>query len=165
MEQLTYKEFYTKHTKYIIYTFVCFVLAITAYIFQAFIYINLTDSAPKGIYIRTFSALQTGDWVISHLNGDYSHLDIKGDKLLLKKIIASQGDDYEVDFSRLKINNHIYPIFNNKKLPHLVNGKHKVPKDYFLLLNDHKLSFDSRYFGPVHRDKIICKVKLVYTFK
>ncbi len=128
-------------------------------------YQNLSVSAPIGIYCRSYLSPKTEDYVITRLPQEITGLNVKDDTLLIKKIVASQGALYEVNFQEMTINNNKYPISQEKKLPHLKNGKFSVPENKVMLINDSPISFDSRYFGPVDQNNIIGKIFLLIDYE
>ena len=129
------------------------------------LYINVTDSAPKGIYMVSFNQnLRYGDYVIVSLPVDVPKLHVEKGFLLLKQVRGFPGDKYTVSKHVLEIRGETYKIFHQEGLPELSIGERKVPKDKMLLLNDRELSFDSRYLGPISKALIVKKVDLVLPY-
>jgi type IV secretory pathway protease TraF len=130
------------------------------------LYINVTDSAPKGIYMVSLNQkLHCGDYVIVSLPVDVPKLHVKKGFLLLKQVRGFPGDEYTIFNDALENKGKEYTIFHQEGLPELAVGEHKVPEDEMLLLNDRKLSFDSRYLGPISKDLIVKKVDLVLPYE
>ena len=130
------------------------------------LYINVTDSAPKGIYMMSFNQnLHYGDYVIVSLPVDVPKLHVKKGFLMLKQVRGFTDDEYTIFNDALEIKGKEYEIFHQEGLPELSVGERKVPKDEMLLLNDMELSFDSRYLGPISKTLIVKKVNLVLPYE
>lgn len=133
-----------------------------------YLFLNLTASAPIGIYVKSSGELQKGDYIILDLpknikdqitdrpwyNGEY----------LLKKIGAEEGESFEIRhdtfFVQDKYFGQIYKKdSNNKALPQLKEGRYIIQKDYILPVSPYSKSFDGRYYGAVSKINIITKVK------
>lgn len=132
------------------------------------IVVNLSRSLPRGLYVRTSSTisvgklvvlcahkLKSGAWVTARgYTGAGNCAD--GTAPLIKPVAAmgpSQvfitdngvliGDKLAADSKPLKTDSNTQP------LP-VLRGKIRIPENsLFLLSNHHRLSLDSRYFGPV----------------
>lgn len=131
-----------------------------------YIFVNQTSSAPEGVYIRTWSTEYSyGDYVIIQLAEDIPALHAKKGLFLLKRIAGMPGDTYCVYDDRLELNGIIYPIYRKVGLPSLSSGADKVDNDCYFLLNEKQDSFDSRYFGEIKKSDIVCKVRLLVSFK
>ena len=130
------------------------------------LYINVTDSAPKGIYMVSFNQnLHYGDYVIVSLPVDVPKLHVEKGFLLLKQVRGFPDDEYTIFNDSLEIRGEEYKIFHQEGLPELAVGERKVPEDEMLLLNDMELSFDSRYLGPISKNLIVKKVDLVLSYE
>lgn len=130
------------------------------------LYINDTNSAPKGIYMVSFNQnLHDGDYVIVSLPVDVPKLHVEKDFLLLKQVRGFPGDEYTIFNDALEIKGREYKIFHQEGLPELSVGERQVPKDEMLLLNDMELSFDSRYLGPISKILIVKKVDLMLPYE
>lgn len=123
---------------------------------------NLTDSGPHGIYVYSLDQeLHYGDWCVVKLPCSVMKLGVDEGYKLIKKVSAFEGDTYEVSNNKLIVNGVSYPITRVDYLPQIKNGQYIVPANHHLYLNDYHLSFDSRYFGPVSKDNLQCKVILI----
>ncbi|MDU2065297.1 MAG: S26 family signal peptidase [Sporomusaceae bacterium] len=130
------------------------------------LYINDTDSAPKGIYMVSLNQkLHYGDYVIVSLPVDVPKLHVEKGFLLLKQVRGFPDDEYTVFNNALEIRGEEYKIFHHEGLPELAVGERKVPEGEMLLLNDMELSFDSRYLGPISKKLIVKKVDLVLPYE
>lgn len=129
------------------------------------LYINVTDSAPKGIYMVSFNQnLHYGDYVIVSLPVDVPKLHVEKGFLLLKQVRGFPGDKYTVSKHVLEIRGETYKIFHQEGLPELEAGERQVPENEMLLLNNMELSFDSRYLGSISKALIVKKVDLVLPY-
>lgn len=130
------------------------------------LYVNVTDSAPRGIYMISFNPnLHYGDYVIVSLPVDVPELHVEKGFLLLKQVRDFSGDEYRVSEDALEIQGKDYKIFHQEGLPQLEAGKRLVPEDEMLLLNDTEISFDSRYLGPISKSLIVKKVDLLLPYE
>ena len=129
-------------------------------------YRNVTNSAPRGIYmVSMHQNLHYGDYVIVSLPIDVPKLHVERGFLLLKQVRGFPGDKYMVFNDALEIRGEEYKIFHQEGLPELAVGERKVPEDEMLLLNDMELSFDSRYLGTISKALIVKKVNLVLPYE
>jgi len=130
------------------------------------LYINSTDSAPRGIYMMSLNQkLHYGDYVIVSLAVDVPKLHVERGFLLLKQVRGFPDDEYLVTDDALEIRGKRYKIFHQEGLPELDAGEKQVPENEMLLLNDVELSFDSRYLGPIQKDLIVKKVDLLIPYE
>lgn len=129
-------------------------------------YSNVTNSAPRGIYMVSMNQnLHYGDYVIVSLPIDVPKLHVEKGFLLLKQVRGFPGDKYMVFHDALEIRGEEYKIFHQEGLPELAVGERKLPEGEILLLNDMELSFDSRYLGPISKKLIVKKVDLVLPYE
>lgn len=129
-------------------------------------YINVTDSAPRGIYMVSLNQnLHYGDYVIVSLPVDVPKLHVEKGFLLLKQVRGFPGDGYLISDDTLAIRGENYRIFHQEGLPELEAGERQVPDNGMLLLNDMERSFDSRYLGPISKDLIVKKVDLLLPYE
>ena len=129
-------------------------------------YRNTTDSATRGLYLKTFSQeLHYGDYVIVELPMDVPSLHVQQGFLLLKRVRGFSGDSYRIEEGRLSLGDADYPIYPVAGLPQQDDGIKFVPDGELLLLNDMEKSFDSRYFGPVSQGNVVAKVSLFLSYE
>lgn len=135
---------------------------------QAGIRINLTDSAPRGIWItHDVGSLKRG-MIVSVCPPESQALAIMkaknlipyGDcpsevRPLLKAIGAVAGDTVTVSRNSVSVNGEPVPNSSVIGRPILKEGAYKVaPGEVWLFSTYVPNSFDSRYFGPVKADHI-----------
>jgi len=136
---------------------------------------NTTDSYPFGFYQTQpiDRAIQRGDLVAFCLpTGDYTQLITdrgcigegscdSGLTSLIKRVYGLAGDRVVISAEGVRVNGgelieHSSPITHDRKgrpLPQMASGT--VDKDHYAMFSEyHPLSFDSRYFGTIHRDNI-----------
>lgn len=153
-----------KRLKFVIYItlgIILFLLSLRCFSGELF-FENRTSSAPQGIYLRSFGRLSYDDYVIVALDRDVAAL--KEGYLLLKRVKGFPGDVYIVNKRGVTIRGQFFPAKHLRGIPHLEEGAYIVPKGKCLLLNDSDESFDSRYIGPMGRDRIRAKVKMLLPY-
>ena len=126
-------------------------------------YVNHTASAPRGLYLALSVEPSYGDYVNVSCPKDVPPLATK-DELLLKRLRGVPGDVYVVTDDALFLNGEYYPLFHAKYLPILPKGTYTVPEGYYFLLNDHPKSFDSRYLGPIAKERVHSKMILLLDY-
>ncbi|MBF0451288.1 MAG: S26 family signal peptidase [Candidatus Magnetomorum sp.] len=163
-------------------SFICIVAVSVSFVLASFFLshhyvIQISSSLPCGVYkkkaisetiligqivlvvlspeIRSFMINQ--QWIPAHLN-----------YFLMKPVAARPGDHVRITPDAVYIN-HQYkgPVKQvdqeGKHLPHyLFDGILK--KNTYFLLGTAQNSFDSRYFGPIHKQSIINSVEPFITF-
>lgn len=149
--------------------------------------INNTDSLPRGIYhISNDNIIKRNDIVVfcppkneflefAKLNGYWGNLKLVCDNITpkyMKKVVGLPGDNiiinsYGVYINNKKIkNSEPYKDILSDKIFKNYSKKIKLKdKEYFLMSDYNKLSFDSRYFGIVKKEDIIYKVFPLFTYK
>ena len=139
------------------------------------IIINTTDSYPIGLYQKKVidRPIQRGDLVMFCLpKGNHAELILtrgylprgscdSGLQPLLKRVYAVPGDEIIVDSYGVSVNyadviKNSIPIREDtqgRELPLMESGI--IPANHYGVFSAyHPRSFDSRYFGPIHRDSI-----------
>lgn len=129
---------------------------------------QVSSSMPKGWYLsRPIDHLQRGDWVFLSPPSFarvylLKHHWLPDSGILLKSIQALPGDWVCQQHARLMINEHVAAILVERDI-----DQHKIEKrtfcqyltedEYLVLGISDRRSYDSRYFGPVHRSQILAK--------
>ena len=141
----------------------CFIM-IAVTIFTKPIFVNMSASAPQGVYLAIpFSSYNYGDFIIVSCPKDYPPVAQK-DMNLLKTVRGFPGDTYTITDKDIQISGKSFPIYHSAKLPSLPTGTFIVDEETVLCLNDSEISFDSRYIGPIPVENIKNKVILLLDF-
>lgn len=124
-----------------------------------FLVINTTKSFPPGIYMKTHGPVHRGDLVLvcpedNEVNrygrdhGFISYGVCPGRYgYLIKRIVGSEGDLVEFSGEVVRVNG--IPLKNSARQPSIpsrMDGSVKLYEEV-LVMSEHPLSFDSRYFG------------------
>lgn len=138
---------------------------------QYILVINTTRSFPLGIYLKTYGPIHWGDIVLMcPEDNEVSRFGRERGLIsygvcpsrfgyLIKRVEALDGD--RVDFSRDAIRVNGLPLKNSSRqqaIPARVDGAVELHHQA-LLMSEHPLSFDSRYFGPVSTDTLCTPLK------
>jgi len=135
-------------------------------------YLNITPSAPIGIYVVTHNQeLHANDYVIVQENHRLEPFygSKRPPSYLLKHIAGMPGDTMLVTQHSVQINDgEIYPTLSTTSqgmpLTHLPEGIYILQEDEYFVANHPERSYDSRYFGPVKRGEIQAVVKPIWIF-
>ena len=131
---------------------------------------NVTRSAPTGLYSIEQGSWHVGDRVAvkpAELLAD--DLDRRGvlprGKLLIKRIVAGQGDEVCRDGADITVNGSAAAVARDvsgsgEKLPVWLGCRTLGPLDV-LLLGDTADSYDGRYFGVTSADDILGRVSML----
>ena len=131
---------------------------------------NVTRSAPTGLYSIEQGSWHVGDRVAvkpAELLAD--DLDRRGvlprGKLLIKRIVAGQGDEVCRDGADITVNGSAAAVARDvsgsgEKLPVWLGCRTLGPSDV-LLLGDTADSYDGRYFGVTSTDDILGRVSML----
>ena len=138
--------------------------------FSIYFFLQLTDSMPKGIYLRKKipEKIEVGDiivfrppYIAKKLIYNRGWYLFKKKYNLIKQVMAVEGDEVKINLKDgLLINNkYVGPVceYDSKGLPLPVfKGKFKILKNEIFFVSSYcKNSFDSRYFGPVKKNSLI----------
>lgn len=134
--------------------------------------INITKSEPTGIYIRDFSPVKKGDYVIirkADVENFLIYTNVTIEDGLLKNIVATEGDSYIIKDDKFIVGNISVNIQKNvssgRTLPQLKEGQYIVEKNNFLAISTYNEdSFDSRYMGELSKYAIVAKVRPLILF-
>lgn len=133
---------------------------------------NATSSAPIGLYaIQHGAEARVGDMVAAFAPEPYRSLAarrayVPADVPLVKLVAAVSGDRICASGKHILVARHVAAIrlradSRGRALPWW-NGCRRLGKGQVLLLSDNPLSFDGRYFGPVKREALVGKAKLLW---
>ena len=132
------------------------------------LFVNTSTSLPLGFYhMKKVSALKRGDVIRLCLPEEISEFSVErgylrhgtcpgGSTRIGKPVLALYGDTVVVTQKTVHVRGHHSvraPIYahdqKGKRLPHAI-GTHILKEgECFLLSTYHKLSYDSRYYGPI----------------
>ena len=148
-------------------------LLLTGIVFQSlsyFFFLNITDSLPLGLYLRTpATELQKGDYIVYEPTEDVRQIVAEygwgdGKHLFLKRIGAVAGEHYSIheETQEFTIGGECHGLafaFDTQghPLPRL-RGEFIVPEGYVLPVASNPRSFDGRYTGAIPIDSITAKV-------
>lgn len=147
--------------------------------------INLTPSLPKGFWrITNDNNIERGTYASACIPLDAPMMAVAiaksylpdghcpgGYAPLLKKIVAVSGDTVTLTRQSVIVNGQIIPNTATlayrvaDPLPAIARGTYVVGEnEYWLIANEHPRSFDSRYFGALHRRDIEHGMRPVLVF-
>jgi signal peptidase I len=128
-------------------------------------YLNGERLVAEKISLR-YKEISRGEVVV------FQHPDIPEKHLLIKRVIALPGETFEMKNGLVYINGQKLeePYLQSSTVTQEISGgiykegvKYTLDNNSYVLLGDNRgQSTDSRYFGPVNKDKIIGRVVLVY---
>ena len=138
---------------------------------------------PIGLYREMPSRLERGAWVVFCLPEEPARLGREraylrrgscpgGSQELVKEIAAVPGDSVAFSQAGLIVNGHSIAETalravdrGRRSLPHAPFGERSVPPGELWVLGlDHRVSWDSRYFGPVPLDHVRAEAIPILTF-
>jgi conjugative transfer signal peptidase TraF len=152
------------------------------YMISQYIYFNPTNSEIKGYYwvyqpkvykvndlvlvcIRDIKSIE----LLHQLGLPYIETQECNIPFLLKKIVAIEGDIFAVDVTGIRINNFLYPNtqaitkYQNTQLnPLAIGTKYQLESGEYFLLGQGSNSYDSRYFGVIHRSDLRYRAILIW---
>jgi conjugative transfer signal peptidase TraF len=159
---------------YLILFFILIAVAVSIVITGATI--NVTPSMKIGLYIKQEGEIKRGDIVLVCLTEPYKTIGLhnqyimqgsrcNGANSLIKEVVALPNDLVILTDSSLEINGKTYPYrtyyFDSKDRPLSVYPRGKYRKGYWLIGTNNDHSWDSRYFGPINKNQILCKLKAI----
>jgi conjugative transfer signal peptidase TraF len=135
--------------------------------------VNLSPSAPRGLYRAVTGSPTRGAWVAACVSLEAAALGrVRGYLLpgpcaggvqpVIKPVVAVAGDVVELGPQAVIVNGQRLPGSSSTDvdslglpLPHAVWGRHVVPADEFWLVSTRvPNSWDSRYLGPFSRSQV-----------
>lgn len=157
---------------------------VLAYLFKTFIFqpfrVEMGSMTPNVMpdnrvlvnrFLYRFKSPKLGDVITLYSPEDanvdipfnITHLFISPRRILIKRVIATEGQTIEIKSGQTYI--------NDKKIKeHYVKLKDfqsfeakKIPKNYVYVMGDNRAnSKDSRYFGPIKADEVLGKAFMIY---
>jgi len=157
---------------FIIITLTVFLFMIIMYACSFFFIIQISSSFPRGIYLKKSvpETISIGKLVLFEIPSEVKTLMIDRNWLplyvnyyLMKPVAAKAGDHIRVNANGVFVNNiFIGPVRKVDQqglmLPKFSFNAVLKQNTYFLLASAQN-SFDSRYFGPIHRQLIVSIVE------
>lgn len=152
-------------------------LLIGLFLAKSFLVINLTESLPKGIYLKTHDAPHRGDIVLvsppdrevfrEARDRSYmlSGLNPSGTGCLIKIMAAVPGDTVSISDEGMLVNGTMLPNSARKDIALRtgISTFSGILQKSVLLYTPHPASFDSRYFGPLPESCILSTLKPLIT--
>lgn len=147
----------------------CFMLMLLA-LTSCFFVVNTTRSFPLGVYFKQHGPVHKGDLVLfcpeenmearyGRARGLISYGVCPGRYgFLIKRVMATTGDEIVFSDKGTWVNGVCLPNSQRQKAVPAFSGK-VVLHEEVLLMSEHPLSFDSRYFGSVSTEKICTPLK------
>ena len=137
------------------------------------LHVNLSPSAPRGLYRAIAGSPTRGAWVAACVSTEAAALGrargylgpgpcVGGVQPVIKPVVALAGDVVELGPEAVVINGQRLPGSSSADvdslgltLPHAVWGRHVVGADEFWLVSTRvPNSWDSRYLGPFSRSQV-----------
>ncbi|WP_454888080.1 conjugative transfer signal peptidase TraF [Sphingomonas oryzagri] len=144
--------------------------------------VNVTRSVPLGFYRTTDEPIHKGAYVIfCPPQRELFALALKrryiepgdcpgGSYPMMKRILAAKNDRVQIGPNGIVINGVAVPNSKprpydgaKRELPHFV-GSGKIAAGDVIVVGESKVSFDSRYFGPIPRQQISTVVRPIVTW-
>jgi conjugative transfer signal peptidase TraF len=135
---------------------------------------NASDSAPRGLYRKAGTDdNKTGEWVLMRAPRWADAMAVERKYLpsnvpLIKKIAAGNGDIVCRQNRTVTRNGHVIAVAldhdsHSRPLPRWSGCLH-IGGDQIFVINTPSHSFDSRYFGPVNKERVIEEIVPLWTF-
>ena len=147
------------------------------------LHLNLSPSAPRGLYRAITGAPTRGAWVAACVSPEAATFGrargylgagscVGGVQPVIKPVVALAGDVVELGPEAMVVNGQRLPGSSSANvdslglpLPHAVWGRHVVTADEFWLVSTRvPNSWDSRYLGPFSRLQVRAVAWPVWTF-
>ena len=134
---------------------------------------NASASVPIGLYALKAEAARVGDIVALRLPRHVrrqagARRYLPANALLLKPVAAASGDRVCRWQTRIHVNGRFHAEAARhdtarRRMPVWQGCRHLHQNEIFVL-SPSRASFDSRYFGPIHRDAVVAPARPVWTF-
>ena len=134
---------------------------------ERIIYVNLTDSVPRGVYVRVpKNKIMRGDYIIYEPTEKIQKIMIangwsKGKEKFLKIAVGISGDKYEIGENFIVNRKNLGRVFAKDSSGHelpKIYGKYEVAEGEILPAGTNVKSFDGRYTGTIKESEIEAKV-------
>jgi conjugative transfer signal peptidase TraF len=156
--------------------------AILAAVLALGLHINLSQSAPRGVYRAVAGTPTRGAWVAACVRTEAAALArargylgrgscAGGVRPVLKPVVAIAGDVVELGRDGVAVNGQRLPDSASadadsvgRALPHPVRGRHLVaPGELWLVSTRVPNSWDSRYLGPIMMSQVRAVARPIWT--
>jgi conjugative transfer signal peptidase TraF len=146
------------------------------------IHINLSTSAPRGLYRAVADTPLRGAWVAACVSTDAAALGLArgylrpgacpgGAEAILKRVVAVGGDVVELSPDGVVVNGISMPESASasvdssaRPLPHATRGRHVLGADELWLMSTQvPNSWDSRYLGPFSTSQVRAVARPMWT--
>ena len=148
-----------------------------AQVTASFFVINTTKSFPPGIYMKTHGPVHRGDLVlvcpedneVNRYGRDHGLISygvcLHRYGYLIKRVVALGGDEVDISDRGVRVNGlSLRNSSRQQGIPSRVDGSVELYEEA-LVMSEHPLSFDSRYFGAVSTDAICTPLKPLITWE
>jgi conjugative transfer signal peptidase TraF len=159
-----------------------FAVAMAAALMGLGVHINLSASAPRGLYRAVAGTPLRGMWVAACVSADAAAVGLArgylrpgpcpgGTQPILKPVVAVSGDVVDLSPYGLAVNGASLPDCesasidsNGRPLAHATWGRHVVGADQLWLVSTRvPNSWDSRYVGPFLMSQVLAIARPVWT--
>lgn len=157
---------------------------IIVWCFKTFnVLINFSDSIPYGVYVKSNTAIKTGDYVALCLDETNQKIGLDrkylhkgnicdGSKPLMKEVIALPNENVTLTKDYIQVNNQPrieLPVlahdYQKRILTAYPSGKYQNNCYWLIGNNNKKYSWDSRYWGCIPSNQILYKIKPIISWK
>ena len=148
-----------------------------AQVTASFFVINTTKSFPPGIYMKTHGPVHRGDLVlvcpedneVNRYGRDHGLISygvcLHRYGYLIKRVVALGGDEVDISDRGVRVNGlSLRNSSRQQGIPSRVDGSVELHEEA-LVMSEHPLSFDSRYFGAVSTDAICTPLNPLITWE
>ena len=144
---------------------------------SCFFVVNTTGSFPLGIYMKTYGPVHWGDTVlvcpedneVNRYGRDHGLISygvcLHRYGYLIKRVVALGGDEVDISDRGVRVNGlSLRNSSRQQGIPSRVDGSVELHEEA-LVMSEHPLSFDSRYFGAVSTDAICTPLNPLITWE
>lgn len=164
-----------------IYFILPIIFLIAGYLAQRYLVINVTNSMPRGIYLKQYGVVKRNDIVLICLDSKNQQFGLSRHYILpgivcgksaplIKEVLAIPRDSVSFTNRGLIVNKKLYPLnissfdSENRKLPIFPYGQYQLD-GYWVVGSHASNSWDSRYWGPIQDKQIISKLTPLFTWE
>lgn len=159
-------NFYSNYKRFIFRGFIVLILSLFGYFISSNIVIAYGKSIDKKVFWRVdFEKLERGNYVL--VKADDNDIFAKG-KLISKMVGCASGETLEIKGDEYYcMDNYLGKAKHQSRTgipvkPFNPCGSfyciYKIPDNHYFVIGTHKDSYDSRYFGPINKEKILARL-------